>query len=350
MKKRELFFYESIREAIRTAMLEDKGVICFGLGTTDPKGIFGTTQGLEKEFGNLRVFDTPVSENCLTGVAIGLGISGFKPILSHQRLDFALLSMDQIVNNAAKWKFMFGRKNDVSITIRMIVGRGWGQGPTHSQNLHALFCHIPGLKVLCPSFPNDAAKMLLSAISDDSPTVFIEHRWLHGQKGKVNIPVKKTIIKPQRISSGDDITVVSSSYATVEALNAINLLRKEKVTIDLIDLKILKPLNFKLILSSIKKTKRLLVLDTGHYTGSIAHNIVSHVVCNQTDILKSPPKVLAIPDFPEPTSSSLLKNYHVNAINISKTCLKMMGKKVPSGLDTRKMQIDTPGDWFKGPF
>lgn len=144
-------FANEIRDGLDQALAEDPSVLVFGLGVPDPKGVFGTTLDLQEKYGEKRVFDMPTSENAMTGIAIGAALGGFKPVLTHQRLDFALLSMDQLVNNAAKWHFMFGGKRSVPITIRMILGRGWGQGPTHSQNLQSWFAHIPGLKVVMPA-------------------------------------------------------------------------------------------------------------------------------------------------------------------------------------------------------
>ena len=140
-----LSFAKAINEGLSQAMKIDDSVICYGLGVPDPKGVFGTTVGLQKKFGKERVFDMPASENAMTGVAIGASLNGIRPVMTHQRLDFFLLAMDQLVNNAAKWHYMFGGQSSVPITIRLIIGRGWGQGPTHSQNLQAIFAHIPGL-------------------------------------------------------------------------------------------------------------------------------------------------------------------------------------------------------------
>ena len=172
-------FASAINDALSVAMTSDKNIICYGLGVTDPKGVFGTTLGLEKKFGNDRVFDVPTSENALTGIGIGASLHNTKSIMTHQRLDFFLLAMDQLVNNAAKWYYMYGGKKSVPITIRLIIGRGWGQGPTHSQNLQSWFAHIPGLKVVIPTNPYDAKGMLLSAIRDPNPVIFLEHRWFH---------------------------------------------------------------------------------------------------------------------------------------------------------------------------
>ena len=166
-----------------------------GLGVTDPKGVFGTTLGLVEKYGPQRVIETPTSENAMTGVGVGLAISGYRPLMIHQRLDFFLLAMDQLVNSAAKWHFMFGGQQSVPLTIRLITGRGWGQGPTHSQNLHSWFAHIPGLKVVMPSFASEVAALLQASIDDPNPVIFIEDRWIHNlnanvQDSRINQPIQ----------------------------------------------------------------------------------------------------------------------------------------------------------------
>ena len=195
---------KAINQAIDIAMRIDKKMICYGLGTTDPKAIFGTTKNLEKKFGSRRVFDMPTSENAMTGVSIGAALGGIRSIVSHQRLDFFLLAMDQLVNSAAKWFYTFGYP--VPITIRLIIGRGWGQGPTHSQNLQAWFAHIPGLKVVMPSNPYDAKGLLLTSIFDPNPVVFLEHRWLHNSLGFFrNSDFRIPIGKAKIVKSGNSL-------------------------------------------------------------------------------------------------------------------------------------------------
>ena len=173
---RELKFFEAIREATDLCLAKDPNVYVVGLGVPDPKGIFGTTSGLAEKYGSQRILDMPTSESAMTGVAIGSALVGMRPILTHQRLDFALYSMDQIVNHAAKWSYMFGGKVKIPLVIRMIVGRGWGQGPQHSQSLQAWFAHVPGLKVVMPATPHDAKGLLIASIEDENPVIFIEHR------------------------------------------------------------------------------------------------------------------------------------------------------------------------------
>ena len=172
-KGRELMFYEAINEALYQSMKSDNKVIIMGLGVDDPKRIFNTTKNLKEHFGTKRVFDMPTSENGMTGFAIGASLLKLRPVLTHQRVEFALLSMDQIINQAAKWYYMNSGKMSVPIVIRLIVGRGWGQGPQHSQNLENIFASIPGLKVVCPSNPSDAKGMLISSIKDNNPVIFL---------------------------------------------------------------------------------------------------------------------------------------------------------------------------------
>ena len=195
---RELKFYQAINEAIDTCMAGDPSVYVMGLGTPDPKGVFGTTLGLAQKYGAERVMDIPTSENGMTGVAIGSALVGMRPIIVHQRIDFALLSIEQIVNQAAKWHYMFGGQMQVPLVIRMIIGRGWGQGPQHSQSLQAWFAHVPGLKVVMPSTPYDAKGLLISSIEDNSPVVFIEHRWLYNIAGNVPEGSYRSLLVLQR--------------------------------------------------------------------------------------------------------------------------------------------------------
>jgi acetoin:2,6-dichlorophenolindophenol oxidoreductase subunit beta len=228
---RTISFTQAINEALHQAMARDKNVVCYGLGVGDPKEIFGTTKGLQEKFGSERVFDMPTAENAMTGIGIGASLLGTRPVMVHQRLDFFLLAMDQLVNNAAKWYYMFGGQRSVPIVIRLIIGHGWGQGPTHSQNLHAWFAHIPGLKVVIPRTPYEAKGMLLSSIFDDNPVVFLEHRWLHASTGEV--PEKEyfvTIDQAHVVEEGKDLTIVSLSYMTVEAIQAVEELKKHGIS------------------------------------------------------------------------------------------------------------------------
>ncbi len=346
-------FAKAINEALSVAMARDPNVVCYGLGVPDPKGVFGTTSGLQERFGGERVFDMPTAENAMTGIGVGAALYGLRPVMTHQRLDFALLSMDQLVNNAAKWRFMFGGARGVPLTVRMILGRGWGQGPTHSQNLQAWFAHVPGLKVVMPSTADDAKGLLLSSIFDDDPVVFLEHRWLHNLRGEVpegdcRVPIGKARV----VRRGTDLTVVAMSYMTVEALHAVDHLDAQGISCELIDLRSIRPLDWTAIESSVKRTGRLLALDTGTLTGSVSGEIVARVASSCWDALVCAPRRLAMPDFPEATSPALTGGYHVRAEHIVQEAGAMLWREVEfRSLPLRRRHShDVPGDWFTGPF
>lgn len=352
MPNNQLSFSSAINEALKFSMQKDENLICYGLGVTDPKEIFSTTKDLKNIFGPKRVFDVPTSENALTGISIGAALNNVRSVVSHQRLDFFLLAMDQLVNSAAKWHYMFGSKVSVPITIRLIIGRGWGQGPTHSQNLQSWFNHIPGLKVVMPTFANDARDTLIASIFDPNPVLFLEHRWLHENKDKRKKINKVRQIKSKICKKGNDITIVSSSYLTIESIRAAEFLKKYyNISTEVVDLISIKPLDLKTIIKSVKKTKNLIVADTGFYTGSIASDIIYEVMNYDRNITKSHPKKIAMPDVPEPTSYGLTKNFYIRANKIADEILKILKVKKKKNLNiSEPFPHDVPGDWFRGPF
>lgn len=335
-------------------MKDDPAVYIMGLGVTDPKGIFGTTLGLEKKFGSKRVLDMPVAENGMTGIAIGSALVGMRPILTHQRVDFMLLSLDQIINNAAKWHYMFGGKMKVPMVIRLLVGRGWGQGPQHSQSLQSLFAHIPGLKVAMPATPYDAKGLLISAIEDDNPVIFIEHRWLHNvlgdvSKEKYRIPLGKAKI----VKEGKDLTIISSSYMTLEAIRAAEVLKKEGINAEVLDLRTIKPLDTETIFDSVSKTGRLIMVDGAWPNFGLAAEILAQVVENNRISLKSAPQRICFPDTSTPTSPMLAKYFYPRAVDIANKVRKGFGikEKTEEELDINSLiALDIPNKAFKGPF
>ena len=233
---RQIKFLEAIREAQDLCLGADPSVYIVGLGVPDPKGIFGSTIGLKEKYGAHRVLDMPLSENAMTGVATGSALVGMRPIITHQRVDFALLALDQIVNQAAKWHYMFGGAMKVPLVMRMVIGRGWGQGPQHSQSLQSWFAHIPGLRVVMPTTAYDAKGLLISSVEDDNPVVFLEHRWLYGISDAVppdyyRVPLGKARVLRQ----GSDVTIASLSYMTIEALQAADILAGEGINAEVED-------------------------------------------------------------------------------------------------------------------
>lgn len=355
---RQITYAQAINEALDQSLARDKKVILIGEGVPDSKGLFGTTLGLQEKHGKNRVFDMPVSESGVTGICIGAAISGFRPVMTHQRIDFSLLSFDQIVNNAAKWFYMFGGKKSVPLVIRMIIGRGWGQGAQHSQALQGLYAHIPGIKVVMPYSPYDAKGMLIGAIADSNPVIFIEHRWLHN----ISCPVpekyyRNDISKAHTITKGEDITVVASSYMTLESVKAEENLRQEGVSIEVIDLRSVKPIDIDPIIKSVKKTGKLLVADTGYQTLGIASEIIAQVCEEAITSLKLPPVKITLPDTPTPTSWKAAEKYYPTYMDIMEKILKMIGKpnsKIQVILKKYKpdgsIKSDVPDLSFKGPF
>lgn len=326
-RKRIINGAAAIREAIDQLMKKDRSVFVVGEGVPDPKGVFGTTIGLREVYGKNRVWDMPLSENAMTGAVIGAAISGMKPILVHQRLDFALLSLDQIINNAAKWFYMFGGQQSVPLVIRMVVGHGWGQGAQHSQNLQALFAHIPGLKVVMPSQPADAKGLLVAAIQDPNPVIFLEHRWIHSAVGDVPEQLYVTPIGKAAITQkGSDITIVSSSYMALESLRAAQLLTKFGISAEVVDLRTIAPLDESTIIRSVKKTGRLLVVDSAWTNGGIAGEIIARVVTSNMNMLKAMPARIGLPDMPTPSSPGLTKHYYPNIETIMKSVCDMLKK------------------------
>ena len=346
-------YITAIKDAQSTLLKNYKNVLIYGLGVTDPKGIFGSTLGLQAEFGSERVFDTPLSENALTGVSIGLSLAGFKPIFIHQRFDFFLLAMDQLVNSAAKWHMMYGGQSSASIVIRLIVGRGWGQGPTHAQSLHSWLAHIPGLKIVMPFTPHDAKGLLISSVLDPNPVIFIEHRWLHQTEGDVpdgeyGVEIGKAAI----LREGRDITLVSTSLMVAEALKSADILEKDfGISAEVIDLRSIKPIDWETILNSVKKTGGVIAIDISHSFVSLASEIVAHVSQYLHSYLRFKPMTICLPDKSVPTSHFLTADYYPDSFTIISSVCELLGVEERTLLSKGKnVQKDVPGEWFKGPF
>src|SRR3984893_17062332 len=217
--ERTLSYVDAIREATDQEMARDPSVILFGLDVDDPKAIQGTARGLLQKYGAERVFGTPLSEDAMTGAAIGMALAGLRPIHVHIRMDFLMLAMNQLVNVAAKSRYMFGGRVSVPLVVRAIIGKSWGQGAQHSQGLYSFFAHVPGLKVVAPTTPHDAKGCLIAAIRDDNPVIYVEHRILHFQQGPV--PEESYTVMPgkARITArGEDVTLVGISYMQLECL------------------------------------------------------------------------------------------------------------------------------------
>ena len=350
---RQLKFWQAIHEGTDMCMSKDENVHILGLGVPDPKGVFGTTAGLQEKYGPDRVADIPASENGMTGIAIGSALMGMRPILVHQRLDFALLSIEQIVNQAAKWHYMFASQMRVPLVIRMLLGRGWGQGPQHSQSLHSWFAHIPGLRVVMPATPYDAKGLLIASIEDDNPVIFLEHRWLYNINGSVPEELYRVPIGEARVlREGKDLTLVSLSYMTLEALRAAEALAEIGVEVEVVDLRSVRPWDSRLVCESVRKTRRLLVLDMSWKTAGFGAEVVAFVSEQLWGVLQSPPRRLAFPECPVPTSSALAKHFYPRAIDVAEAVSEMLNvdSALPLLNESTDQLLDIPDPSFTGPF
>ncbi|HIE43591.1 MAG TPA: alpha-ketoacid dehydrogenase subunit beta [Candidatus Omnitrophica bacterium] len=308
---RRLTYAEAINEATYQMMEEDSSVFLIGQGVTSPWYVGTTTEGLLEKFGGGRVIDTPVSENGITGVATGAAIVGMRPILIHPRMDFMYLAMDQIVNQAANWSYMFGGKVHVPLTIRGIINRGGEQAAQHSQALQAIFSHIPGLRVVMPATPYDAKGLLVASVKDNNPVIYTDDRWLYSVKGNVPeelflVPIGKGAIRKR----GEDVTLVGVSYTVYESLKAARELEREGISVEAIDLRTVKPLDKELLFESVRKTGRLVIADSGWRSFGVSAEVSATVSENLFEYLKSPPVRVTLPDTPAPSSSALEKLFY----------------------------------------
>lgn len=277
--ERIISYVEAVREAADQEMARDASVIVFGLDVDDPKAIQGTTRGLLEKYGAERIFGTPLSEDAMTGAAIGMALAGLRPIHVHIRMDFTMLAMNQLVNIAAKSHYMYGGQVHVPLVVRAMIGKSWGQGAQHSQSLYSFFMHVPGLKVVAPTTPYDAKGCLIESIRDNNPVIYVEHRILHFQKGHAPESLYTVASGKARVAThGNDVTLVGVSYMQLECLRAQRYLESVGVSAEVIDPIWLNPLDADTIADSAKKTGHLLVVDNDWTMCGASAEIVSQVI------------------------------------------------------------------------
>lgn len=341
-------YKEAIRLGIGRAMRQDEDVFLFGLDVDDHLGIQGTTLGLREEFGAKRVFGTPLSEDAMTGVAIGSAMAGMRPIHTHIRMDFLLLCMNQLVNIAAKAHYMFGGQVRVPMVARGIIGKSWGQGAQHSQGLHSLFMHIPGLRVAAPATPHDALTCMLTAVADDNPVIFVEHRLLYNRAGPVDEGAAPSVLGKGRIyREGTDVTVVGISNMLHDALKAAVLLEEANISAEVIDPIWLAPLDIDLIVRSVEKTGRLIVADTAWTACGASAEIVAAVAERLPGVQVAR---IGFAPTPCPTTPSLEKHFYPDAVTICDAVMRLAapGRSVPAFAELASAMQQDPV--FKGPF
>ncbi len=316
-----LSFAQAINAALRQALELDPGVFVYGIGADGETGIFGTTIGLVERFGRKRVFDTPIAEAGLTALAAGAGSAGLRPVLVHQRLDFMLYSMDQVVNWIAPWRFMSGGRAKMPVTIRAIIGKGWGQGPQHTKSLHAWFAHVPGLQVVMPGSPADAKGLLLSSIMSDDPTLFIEGRALFTMQEEVpDAPYFIRLGEALNRREGKDVTLVTMGSMVPLALEAADALAQSGIAADVVDIRCLMPLDVASIIASVKKTGRLVVAEPGWRAYGAAAEIIAIVAETLGREMRSRPRRVTWPQSAVPTSSKLEEQFYPTSRDIVEAC------------------------------
>lgn len=341
---RIISYAEAICEGTAQEMERDAQVVVIGQGVDDFKGFVGTTSGLVEKFGPDRVMDTPVAEDGMTGVAIGMALAGLRPIHTHIRMDFMLLAVNQLLNIAAKSRYMSGGAVQVPLTVRTVIGRSWGQGAQHSQGLHALYAHVPGLKVVAPSTPYDAKGCLISAIRDNNPVIFVEHRLAHLSKGIVpreqyTVPLGKARV----LAPGSDVTIVGISHQVVECMRAANKLGGVGLSAEVIDPVTLNPLDIETILISARKTRHLLVVDTAWTFCGMTAEIVAQVSERSPGIRC---RRLGFAPVPCPTTRNLENLFYPSASKIAAAAHELVRGTAWQPPDEIAPEIIE----FKGPF
>ena len=341
---RIISYAEAICEATAQEMERDPRVVVIGQGVDDFKGFVGTTSGLAEKFGPDRVMDTPVAEDGMTGVAIGMALAGLRPIHTHIRMDFMLLAVNQLINMAAKSRYMSGGAVQVPLTVRTVIGRSWGQGAQHSQGLHSMYAHVPGLKVVAPSTPYDAKGCLVSAIRDNNPVIFVEHRLAHLSKGIVPTELYTVPLGRARVlAPGSDVTIVGISHQVVECMRAAKKLADVGLHAEIIDPVTLNPLDIETIIASALKTRHLLVVDTAWTFCGMTAEIVAQVSERSSGISC---RRIGFAPVPCPTTRNLENLFYPSASKIAGAAHELVRGTTWQPPDEVAQEIVE----FKGPF
>jgi acetoin:2,6-dichlorophenolindophenol oxidoreductase subunit beta len=332
---RTLSYAAAIREAHAQLLERDARVFLIGQGLASPWYAGGSLDQLDRDFGCERLLDSPVSENAVTGMAIGAALAGMRPILFHPRMDFLLLAMDPIVNQAANWSYLFSGRASVPVVIRAVINRGGEQGAQHSQALHALFMHVPGLKVVMPSTPADAKGLLIAAVEDSNPVLYIDDRWLYGNTGPVPEAMTATRIGTAATRRlGRDVTLIGISWMAAQALEAAETLANEGIDAEVIDLRSLKPWDRETVLESVRRTGAAVIADPGWRTAGAAAEIAATISEESFHDLRAPAARITLPDAPAPASRAEERAYYPGSAEIAEAVRNVVGKR--RGIRRRK--------------
>lgn len=317
-----LAYCDGIREAFEYCMDKDRRVFAIGQGLWSPWYVGRSMDNLDKRYGKERVIDTPVSEQATTGIAVGAALLGYRPVVIHPRMDFMILAADQIVNQAAKWRHMLGGQASPSMVVRGIINRGGEQGAQHSQALHSWYAHIPGLRVVMPATASDARDLLIGAIQCDDPVLYIDDRWCYEHEEDVSAAadVNLSSIRPTLRREGTDITLAAAGYSVLLALDAAKIVEREGISCDVVDIRMLNPVDPTLVRTSAAKTGRLIAIDGGWRNCGFAGELIALATeALEPGQWKSRPQRVTLPDAPAPTSKPLEAAYYPTASRVADT-------------------------------
>lgn len=323
----EITIREALAQALREALQRDDRVFLMGEDIGAYGGSYAVTRGMLEEFGQERVRDTPISESAVVGAGIGAAMAGMRPVIELMTINFSLLAMDQIVNNAAKIRYMSGGQVSVPLVIRMAGGGGAQLGAQHSQNLEAWFAHVPGLKVVCPATPYDAKGLLHSAIADSNPVLFVEHALLYNLRGEVpegdyTVPLGVSEVKRE----GRDVTIVSYSRMLQVALRAAEQLAGEGIETEVVDLRTLRPADLKPVVESVRKTNHLVVAEEAWKLGGFMGEVASQVMVEAFDYLDAPVGWVSGPEVPMPYAKNLEQAAIPNQLHLVTAVHQALGR------------------------
>ncbi|MHA1469764.1 MAG: alpha-ketoacid dehydrogenase subunit beta [Candidatus Asgardarchaeia archaeon] len=348
MRDKKITYKEAINEAIYQEMERDKNVFIYGIGVPDCKKIFGTTERLQETFGKDRCFDTPLSEDSLTGFALGAAINGLRPILVHMRVDFSLLAMNQLINQISSFRYMSDGKLKIPIVIRNIIGRGWGQGCQHTKTMQSIFAHIPGLKVVMPTTVRDVKGMMIAAIRDDNPVMIMEHRWLYFQEGEVEEKsFRVPLDKASKIRDGEDVTIIATSWMNVEALRAAQVLEKYGISVEIIDARCISSVDLKPMVESVSKTRKCIIADYDWVHCGFGAELAATIYSSCFRLLDCPIERMGFAHTPCPTARHLENEFYPDSVDIIRTVEKMFGL---SSINVEGEEFYNYENKFKGPF
>jgi acetoin:2,6-dichlorophenolindophenol oxidoreductase subunit beta len=324
MSMRNLRYSEAMFEGFNQILEKDPDVFIIGQGLWSPWYVGATMTDLEKTYGKERILDSPISENATTGIAIGAAIAGKKAIVVHPRMDFMLLAMDPLVNQASNWSYLFNSEASVPLVVRSIINRGGEQGAQHSQALQSFFMHVPGIKVVMPATAADAKGLLYGAVLDNNPVMFIDDRWCYETEGEVPENLEPIPLgKAEVIREGTDISIIAYSYMVHEALESAEILKNQGISAEVINLRTIKPWDHTTVINSIRKTRRAIVTDTGWVEGGVAAEIAAKINGEIFGDLDAPVLRVGLPNSPAPCARTLEEVYYpksrtiTEAVNIS---------------------------------